>query len=182
MVNDPIERLLQEHRSILRVVAGLREAVGALESRGEAALPAALPALRAAAHLMDGELVSHARREDEALFPALERELGADDGPTGVMREEHRAIHARGALLRSTLDELERVQHPALMRSGAELGSLAADGADAAALRATGREFLSLIEDHFAKEEQILFPMAREVLDPATMAEVARRMEELDAG
>jgi len=57
---------------------------------------------------------------------------------------------------------------------------MAEPGASAEVLRATGQMILDLVHAHFAKEEDILFPMAREVLSAETLAEVADRMEGLD--
>ena len=39
--------------------------------------------------------------------------------------------------------------------------------------------FIRLLDEHFQKEEEILFPMAREVLDTGELEEVARAMEAL---
>lgn len=181
-MRDPIERLLWEHQVIMRQVAELRGAVRALAQLGPAALPEALPALRATVRMIETELLAHARREDEALFPALERILGADVSPTTVMREEHRAIHAQADLFRSTLRRLNQVEHPAIVAESGRLRDLAAAGDDAGALRDSGAEIIRLLDEHFGREEEVLFPMAREILDPGTLEAVARRMDALDAG
>jgi hemerythrin-like domain-containing protein len=180
MNRDPIDRLLQEHQSIMRDLVKLRDAVNAMESKGDAALPEALPALRGAARLLGGELIAHARREDEALFPALERELGGETGPTAAMRAEHREIQAQAERLRATIHELHEIQHPALARAEAEFKRLATAGNDAESLRVSAKGILSLLDDHFMKEEQVLFPMAREVLAPEALESVALEMDRAD--
>src|SRR6266511_5811171 len=109
-MRDPIDRLLEEHRAIMARVEDLRRAVADLRRRGDAALTDALPALEAVSLMMRTDLVAHARREDEALFPELEAVLGTMETPTTVMREEHRAIHARADLFRRTLHELTEVE------------------------------------------------------------------------
>ena len=131
---------------------------------------------------MATRLLLHARKEDEALFPALERAFGTPDGPTAVMRREHRAIHDRAGRFRETLRELNEVEHPAIVAGGATLRTLAEGGGSAAALVQTGEEIVSLLDLHFGKEEEILFPMAREVLSDDELAEVGRRMEAIEAG
>jgi iron-sulfur cluster repair protein YtfE (RIC family) len=98
------------------------------------------------------------------------------------MRLEHRAIHAQAELYRETLRELEQVEHPAIVAGGAELLALAAEGGGAARLRDAARHIIELLELHFAKEEEILFPMAREMLSPADLAAVALKMEALERG
>jgi iron-sulfur cluster repair protein YtfE (RIC family) len=158
-------------------VADLRSAVRDLAARGEAALPEALPVLRRIGHMMETQLARHAQKEDEALFPAIEAIVGAGGGPTGVMRLEHQDIHAQGELLRRTLRELNEVEHPQIEAGGARLRELAARGGGAPALRATATTIIDLIDVHFAKEEQILFPMAEGLLDAPALDEVARKME-----
>jgi iron-sulfur cluster repair protein YtfE (RIC family) len=140
-----------------------------------------LPALEDVSVMMSTDLIAHARREDDALFPALEAAFGSAGGPTGVMREEHRAIHGQAERFRQTLHELNEVEHPAIVAAGARLRTLAAAGAGAAELRVIGATILELLDLHFGKEEDILFPMAREVLSPEEMLAVARKMEALDA-
>ena len=181
-MRDPIERLLEEHRAIMARVEDLRRAVVALNHRGEAALPEVRAALEAVSEMMSTELIAHARREDEALFPALEAVFGPAGGPTFVMREEHRAIHGQADRFRKTLHELNEVEHPAIVAAGARLRTLTAERGSASDLRVIGATILELLDLHFGKEEDILFPMAREVLSPEAMRGVARRMEDLDRG
>ncbi|MBI3763548.1 MAG: hemerythrin domain-containing protein [Chloroflexi bacterium] len=177
---DPIQHLLDEHKAIMAQVADLRKAVRDLEARGDAALPDSLPVLRRFGQLMETQLARHAKKEDEALFPALEALFGAEGTPTAVMRVEHAEIHRRGELFRRTLSELQTVEHPALEAKGEALRSLTGvKGGGADALRATATEIIELIEWHFGKEEQILFPMAEQMLDPETLAQVGSRMEAL---
>ena len=180
-MSDPIDRLLDEHRNIMAGLVGLRRAVEDLEAHGDEALNRSRPALDSAGALMERELIAHARREDEALFPAIEVALGEREGPTSEMRAEHVEIHSQAELFRRTLRELDQVEHPALKAAGAQLRSLAAPGSAAPEVQATGREVIRLLDAHFEKEEQILFPMARGLLDPASLEAVGRRMQELDS-
>jgi regulator of cell morphogenesis and NO signaling len=175
-MDDPIALLLEEHAAIMAEVAPLRRAVADLKRRGEAALPGARAALAAVGEMMGTRLLAHARREDEALFPALEQVFGGS-GPTAVMRLEHQA-----ETFRRTLRELEEVEHPAIVAGGEALRTMVAAGASAGALRATGAEIIRLLDLHFAKEEDILFPMARQLLSRQALEEVARRFEALEGG
>jgi iron-sulfur cluster repair protein YtfE (RIC family) len=185
-MDDPIDRLLAEHREIMAEVETLRRAVDDLHAQGSAALPGAVPALASVGRMMATRLLRHARKEDEALFPALERAFGApeggsSEGPTAVMREEHRVIHDRARAFRETLHRLNEVEHPAIIAGGARLRALAQGGADAATLAETGEAIVSLLDLHFGKEEQILFPMAREALSRETLRAVAERMDAIEA-
>jgi hemerythrin-like domain-containing protein len=130
--------------------------------------------------MMATRLLLHARKEDEALFPAIERALGAPGGPTTVMREEHREIHAHAQRFRDTLHELNEIEHPAIEAGGERLRALAHGGGGAAELAGTAEAIVTLLDLHFGKEEQILFPMAREVLSRAEIDAVADRMAAIE--
>lgn len=178
---NPIEHLLDEHRVIMVQIADLRQAVTDLSARGEAALPGALPVFRRIGRMMETQLARHARKEDEALFPALEAIIGVEDGPTAVMRREHKSIHGRGELLRRTLHELNEVEHPLIVAGGETMRSLTASGGTADSLRANAQEIIELLDMHFLKEEQILFPMAQNVLDSSALDDVWKRIEAMAA-
>jgi len=80
--------------------------------------------------------------EEEHLFPALEAATGmAGMGPTAVMRAEHRQMRAVLAQMRGALD------------SG--------DGGE---VLDQGDTLLMLIQQHNAKEEAMLYPMAQQRL------------------
>jgi hemerythrin-like domain-containing protein len=108
---------------------------------------------RAQASLLAAGLASHAQIEDQLLFAHLEAEIGAEAGPLAVMRREHDEIE--GALA-----NLERVE------STGEARRLAT-------------YLVGVARQHFAKEEQVLFPMAEEILGQDELerlgAEWARR-------
>lgn len=181
MTFDPIQRLLDEHEALMAKFEKLRLAVHLLGERGEAALPQALPLLREANDVLTTELIAHARREDDVLFEAVEEIFGSEWGPTQVMRQEHRDIHGNVDLFRDTLHELNEVEHPAIRTGITKLHQQVESGAAAATLRETGAELLAMLDAHFGKEEEILFPIARAELGAEKLREVARRMDELDA-
>jgi iron-sulfur cluster repair protein YtfE (RIC family) len=174
---NAIEHLLAEHREIMAEMAPLRAVVADLAARGEAALPEALPVLNRVGRLMETRLAAHARKEDDGLFPALEAIFGAQGGPTVVMRREHQDIHAQGELLRQTLHELNEVEHPRIEAGGERLRALARAGGSAEACQATAEEILRLVDLHFQKEEQILFPMAEQLLDEAQLSALGAEFE-----
>jgi len=177
---DPIDRLLDEHRGIRLEIESLKRTVRDLAAHGEGALASAREPLAAVARMMGTTLLEHARKEDDALFPAMERVFGLDGSPTGVMREEHREIRGRADLFRNTLRQLNEVEHPAIVAGGARLAALTARTATAGELIELGESLIDLLESHFAKEEDILFPMARGALDGSALAEVSRRMDEIE--
>ena len=182
MTQDPIQRLLDEHIELLAQLEPLRRALHELPAGGAESLNAALPALREAAHMMTTDLIAHARREDDIFFVAVESAMGGAFGPTTVMRSEHAEIHAGADRFESTLRELQDVQHPAIVEGGARLHAMVQGGAGPGELLAIARPLLDLIDDHFAKEEQVLFPMSRTLLDAASLRTIADEMDRMDAG
>lgn len=174
---NPIAQLLDDHRKIMAQVEDLRRAVVDLGMRGETAVADALPILGRIGHMMETQLALHARKEDDALFPALEAILGEHDGPVQVMRREHRAIHGEGERLRRTLQELHDVEHPQIEAGAEKLRALAATGGSAGTLKANAEEIIRLLDMHFGKEEEILFPMALDLLDDRMMNEVRGKIE-----
>jgi iron-sulfur cluster repair protein YtfE (RIC family) len=103
---------------------------------------------------LERALERHVRLEEEIVFPLFEARSGIVDGPTAVMRDEHRCL--RRAL--------------AMMRAGIE----ARDGA----AHADALLFLNSIRPaHDAKEERILYPLIDRLLAPADRARVAARLQ-----
>jgi len=175
-IRDPIQHLLDEHVDMMAQLFPLRATLRELDQRGEAALASAAPVLEAVSRMMTGQLLRHARKEDEALFPALENVFGTTGTPTMVMRMEHHEIHRSVDQYRIALRQLD-AEHPVIAAGGERLGGLAARGGSAGEVHDAGAEIVRLLDLHFHKEEMILFPMAREVLDAAVLADVARAME-----
>jgi iron-sulfur cluster repair protein YtfE (RIC family) len=95
-------------------------------------------AIRAAGATLGAALATHATIENEVLFPEIERRVGPG-GPLAVMRYEH--------------DQIE-----------GGLARLAGCG-EAAAARVVLLGTLATAREHFAKEENILFPLAAQILE-----------------
>jgi iron-sulfur cluster repair protein YtfE (RIC family) len=104
--------------------------------------------LKQAVALLNRVLVSHAELENELLFPVLEKSLGPA-GPLAVMRGEHEEIDG-------TLSSLASVDDPARLKQG--LASV-----------------FSTARAHFAKEEQVLFPLAEQHLGEAALVDLGSR-------
>jgi hemerythrin-like domain-containing protein len=101
-----------------------------------------------AAGLLKAALGSHATLEDELLFPALEHHLGPM-GPLEVMRAEHEEIEdALGESVVATTPEVvvERLSYA-----------------------------MAVAREHFAKEERVLFQMARQMLGDSELTRLADR-------
>ena len=90
-----------------------------------------------AAAPLSAVLLSHAKIEDELVFPALEKAIGPG-GPLTVMREEHDEIDATLARIGRAVDVESAI--------------------------AEARTALDAARDHFAKEERALFGMVRDAV------------------
>jgi len=107
----------------------------------------------------------HNRKEEEHLFPLIER-LGIprQGGPLGVMLQEHE-------------------ESKTLVARFASLGRAYAQG-DAAVLsqlQATFETYATLLKNHYWKENDILYPMARRVMAPADARAVTEGIEKVEA-
>lgn len=99
--------------------------------------------IHVAVSLLEASLISHAQLENELLFSELESRMGPG-GPVAVMRAEHDEIdHGLAAAVQAT---------------------------DSAAGARCLLDALNVARRHFAKEEQVLFGLARQVLGEASLS------------
>jgi hemerythrin-like domain-containing protein len=146
VTGDPLVRFQAEHQEALMVLGRLEGAALALRRATDAAANLA-PVLEAHAFLSTA-VRAHNDNEERALFPLL-----GDDAPTAVFIEEHRELRVLEA-------ELARVARAGDVRRTADVAL----------------EVVELLRAHIAREDDVLFPMARERLGPAGLAEVAARL------
>ncbi|MCX8164366.1 MAG: hemerythrin domain-containing protein [Aquificaceae bacterium] len=99
------------------------------------------------------ETIRHFRKEEEILFPEFEGRTGILMGPTQVMRLEH-------AQAKELMDRMGK----AIRERNREV------------FLSAGETFMILIQQHNMKEEQILYPMCDQHLDPA---EIVEKMEKI---
>ena len=148
-VSHPIDTLEEEHQVILAVL-------GAMDQRADQ-LAAGDP-LDAEFWLLAAEFLEnfldrcHHTKEEDVLFPVLKRcGIPEEGGPLAIMKHEH----VEGRALKECL------------RGGAEQGNRDE------VLRAV-RALCYLLHEHIAKEENVLFQMARQMLDHHHVEEVLK--------
>lgn len=159
-MNTFLSKLREEHQHALKELAALNNTAEAIREHGYS--DDAIARMRKAVAFINSDVRKHNEREEEYLFPEMERVMPAS-GPTGVMRSEHRALWEA---LTSLEKELPCV-HP---------------GADDAALRsicAYAFAVAELLTNHISKEDNILFPMAERALPPAQLEELENVMKKL---
>lgn len=155
MTDGPIEVLLGEHRTILAVLDEVDRESRRLEAKGALREAFWADLLR---FLDEFDAGLHHKKEEDLLFPALEGAgLSASHGPTAVLRDEH---------LRSQFwrNRLEQALHDR----------------DRTRLIAAVASYLDLTRAHVLKENQILFPLARQLLSPEALAELRVAFQALE--
>lgn len=103
------------------------------------------------AGFLNEALKVHFRQEEEALFPVLGERIGVEGGPIGQMLLEHQQIEEAHRIFQ---EELEKTT------------------SDAGILIDSGRQIIGLLGPHIAKENNVLFPLAQQVLGPEGLARV----------
>lgn len=148
-----IEILMQEHRNIELVLDAMETMVDRLERGGEVRPAFFLEAAGFFAEYADG--VHHHKEEDILFDSIIAGGMPAEQGPIPVMLMEHEQGRAFTRGIRDAARRLE-------------------GGNDSARrdLVAKARGYIALLRDHIAKEDQVLFPMADELLSVAAQAEV----------
>jgi hemerythrin-like domain-containing protein len=158
--------LVHEHDVILQALAVLDGMAARLVGGGSVTAPDVEQLLEFFVVFADR---CHHAKEEGILFPALEAAgVPRAGGPIGVMLDEH---------------EVGRRLVGRLRQDGA-----AAAGGDAAAQRRfaeAAHEYVALLEQHIAKENQVLFPAADGMLtdeDDRAITAAFERHEELEMG
>lgn len=92
----------------------------------------------------------HFAREEEVLFPAFEAATGMTSGPTAVMRSEHQQIRQVLGALQAAVGRRDRNECLGIVET-----------------------LVMLIQQHNAKEENVLYPMSDRALGDRAAAVVA---------
>lgn len=146
----PTDVLRTEHRLIERALEVLDHLSATGRERNRLDLPAARDLLDFLRTFADS---CHHRKEEEILFPALERRVPGF-GPAIVMRHEH--VEGRAAVA----GMVEAVEQ---------------NDPSAFALQASA--YATLLRGHIQKEDHCLWPMADQILDRAAEVEVLAAFE-----
>lgn len=148
-----IEILMQEHRNIERVLDAMQTMADRLERGGDVRPGFFLEAAGFFADYADG--VHHHKEEDVLFDSIIAGGMPAEHGPIPVMLMEHEQGRA---LIRSIRDAARRLER--------------GDDSARRELVSRARGYIALLRDHIAKEDEVLFPMADELLSVAAQAEV----------
>jgi iron-sulfur cluster repair protein YtfE (RIC family) len=142
-----MEELLRQHRDAEAMLVKLAAGVGRVQREGVRGT-GVLDDLRDLRREIQGEVLSHFREEEQALFPVLGRHIDSASGPIATMMEEH-------AIFRQL--ELQFEEAVAALEAGV------GDGWEKKVCDA-GDSIARLLPPHIEKEETILFPIAEDLL------------------
>ncbi len=153
---DPIAQLMQEHDHALVQLSSLNKAARALAENGfsQDVYRRIIDALK----FIEEEVSVHNKSEEEALFPVLERYV---EGPTKIMRDDHKEMRKEFKLLRKAVDRVEKNRK---------------DKDAATDLVVVSKMIVQRFVNHIHKENHILFPLVQKFLTKDALREVARRM------
>ncbi len=153
---DPIAQFMQEHDQALVQLSHLRKASSTIAEDGYA--PDPWRRLVKAIEFIQDEVTDHNQREEDALFPVLERYV---EGPTELMRGEHRILKKEFSRLQKAFKSLEKdhENHKAA-ENVAEIS----------------RGIVRIMVNHIHKENHILFPLVQKFLTKDALREIARRL------
>lgn len=143
---DPLARFEAEHAEALGELNRLETAVDALAANAEPGPQLAI--VRAIHRFLSTTVRRHNENEEVALFPLLQ------PGPTPPFVEDHQTLRAMEASLAAAL----------------------AGRDPSVAVRQPARSLIGLLRGHIMRENEVLFPLARERLGAAGLREVAARL------
>lgn len=155
----PTDILKEDHKVVLKKLDLMAEAIKDLDN------PKSLPTLKEITAFLTGEVAVHFAKEEEALFPEIEKFIPREGGPTGMMLIEHEELNNSKANFIKGVEELSQNKNSAPAKK---------------LIKDNGGHFINLLRDHISKEDNILFMMAEMHMDEAQVEAVARLFSEID--
>jgi regulator of cell morphogenesis and NO signaling len=156
---EGLTQLKSEHVPLLEKLHGLFSICTKIEN-GESTQ---FSQLRPAVENFIAELGPHSEREEEVLFKMMEAYLGRGMGPIAVMEYEHKQAKSLiGSFLEKTAGNVEIVEVEMMKEYS----------------RLIKNAYHTLV-DHFAKEENVLFPMAERVLSDEEKTELVEKINQI---
>ncbi len=156
----PTDILRNEHKEVLKKLDALEDVFRRLDDK-----EAVTSQLEELTSFFNTDFWIHFSKEEEALFPEIEKFIPREGGPTGMMLIEHED-------LRNTNDEIQKAVSQYLGGSESEETKQT--------IQRHGNIFIGTLRPHIEKEDSMLFMMADMHLDEAQTETVLRRFEELE--
>ncbi|MBI4187347.1 MAG: hemerythrin domain-containing protein [Chloroflexi bacterium] len=158
----PTEILKQEHKDVLQRLDSLEKVLDHLDRKEEIAAE-----LKGLASFFNVDFWVHFAKEEDALFPEIEKFIPRNSGPTGIMLSEHEDLRGINA-------ELQPAIQTYLVDSGGPEAKRTIQG--------RGHHFIEVLRDHINKEDNILFRIADMHLDQAQIERVVVLFDKIEKG
>jgi regulator of cell morphogenesis and NO signaling len=159
----PLQQLRDEHKSLRADMNRFYEIAEEIEYESGPEVRELFLELYKQVSAFNNELAAHSKREDEGLFLMMDRRLGDKDRTIETMEYEHRKAEQH---LRDFLAEAAQ--------TGANINEY-----DAQTITVYAVQAYATLTQHFAKEENMLFPLAERVLSSEEKDELERLLRDL---
>lgn len=157
----PIEILEKEHEKILENIDMLEKSIDKIrKGKSFSNIKTEMPKLEKAAHVFE-EAELHHKREEDVLFPLMEKK--GIDGPPSVMRAEHVELRKRKKGLKNAVMNSKKMKYDEF----------------AGKIEENGDFIVSVLREHIGKENNILYPMSREVISEDEWKDVRKRFDKI---
>ncbi len=160
---DPLRALKEEHSSLLEQVYALDAQLSWLESSGPTKTRKILHRLLTGGEKLAEELSFHFQREEDALYPILEKRMSDKAEPVRIMRQEHVNLSTRLTAFNSEIERMLK-EHDNL-RTWEVSSSL--------------QRLRSELSDHVSREENVLFWLAEIHLSKIDQNKVYSRLAQM---
>lgn len=162
----PLQRLIDEHPSLLAKMAEFNRMVQAFEADQTTDLDKAVEQLHEKLSIFIKELEPHSDREEDVLFEMMVKYIGREGGPIAVMEYEHNTAKLN---LKEFMDKVAVIKEE----------NKTVSQEDASELFRHLKIVYVTLTDHFMKEENILFPMAEQMLSDEEKEELVVQFEKI---
>jgi regulator of cell morphogenesis and NO signaling len=163
----PLKQLISEHPSLLAKMAEFNRMVQAFEA--DVSIENwndCISQLHEKITAFIAELDPHSNREEDVLFEMMVKYIGREGGPIAVMEYEHNTAKLN---LKEFMEKSS-----AILEENKSVSKVEAENV----LRHLKIVYLTLT-DHFMKEENILFPMAEQMLSDEEKQQLAEKFSQM---
>jgi hemerythrin-like domain-containing protein len=158
-MSKPTEILSNDHKKVLEKLKVMEQTIKDLKS------PNVKNTLLDLEGFFKKEVELHFRKEEEALFPEIEKFIPREGGPVGVMLMEHEDLYRYKDNLFNGVDFLLKDENT---KEALVL------------IKENGTNYINLLRGHIFKEDNMLFMMADMHLEEDQIKEIMKKFEELD--
>ena len=158
-MSKPTEILSNDHKKVLEKLKVMEQTIKDLKS------PNVKNTLLDLEGFFKKEVELHFRKEEEALFPEIEKFIPREGGPVGIMLMEHEDLYRYKDNLFKGVDFLlkdENTEEALVL------------------IKENGTNYINLLREHIFKEDNMLFMMADMHLEEDQIKEIMKKFEELD--